>query len=76
MSSPEPALWRKLEQLPPARLAEVVSFVEFLAAREAVERTSHQPRTLGLLAGKLTVPDDFDAPLPDDILDAFYGQAQ
>jgi len=28
-------------------------------------------RTLGALAGKLHVPDDFDAPLPDDVLDAF-----
>jgi hypothetical protein len=23
----------------------------------------------------MTVPDDFDAPLPDDILDAFEGKA-
>lgn len=29
------------------------------------------PRKLGLLEGKIDVPDDFDAPLPDDILDAF-----
>ena len=28
-------------------------------------------RTPGLLAGKLQIPDDFDAPLPDDILDSF-----
>ena len=26
----------------------------------------------GTLKGMLTVPDDFDAPLPDDILDEFY----
>lgn len=25
----------------------------------------------GLLAGKGSVPDDFDRPLPDDVLDAF-----
>jgi hypothetical protein len=30
-------------------------------------------RTLGGLAGKLMVPPDFDAPLPDDLLDAFEG---
>ena len=30
-------------------------------------------RRLGHLAGKLQVPDDFDAPLPPDILAAFYG---
>lgn len=31
-------------------------------------------RKLGLLAGKLRVPDDFDEPLPDDVLDAFEGR--
>ena len=29
-------------------------------------------RRLGLLKGRLSVPDDFDAPLPDDVLDTFY----
>jgi antitoxin (DNA-binding transcriptional repressor) of toxin-antitoxin stability system len=30
------------------------------------------PRQLGTLAGRLGhIPDDFDAPLPDDFLDAF-----
>lgn len=32
------------------------------------------PRRLGLLDGKIHVPDDFDDPLPDDILDAFEGR--
>ncbi len=31
-------------------------------------------RRLGALAGKLTVSDDFDAPLPDNILDEFEGR--
>jgi prevent-host-death family protein len=31
-------------------------------------------RRLGLLAGKLRVPADFNAPLPDDILDSFDGR--
>lgn len=31
-------------------------------------------RQLGTLAGTFTVPDDFDDPLPDDILDAFEGR--
>lgn len=31
-------------------------------------------RRLGLLAGKIRVPDDFDAPLPDEILAAFEGR--
>ena len=28
-------------------------------------------RRLGLDEGRFVVPDDFDAPLPDDVLDAF-----
>lgn len=31
-------------------------------------------RKLGMLAGKMTIPDDFDAPLPDDTLAAFEGR--
>jgi antitoxin (DNA-binding transcriptional repressor) of toxin-antitoxin stability system len=30
----------------------------------------------GMLAGKLTIPDDFDAPLPDSILDEFDGDTR
>lgn len=31
-------------------------------------------RKLGLLAGKMVVPDDFDAPLSDDVLASFEGR--
>lgn len=31
-------------------------------------------RKLGLLAGRLIVADDFDAPLPDEVLAAFEGR--
>lgn len=34
-----------------------------------VQRTGK--RKLGGLEGKLRIPDDFDAPLPDEILDLF-----
>lgn len=37
-----------------------------------LEAPSSQPRPLGLLKGKLEVPDDFDAPLPDEVIDSFY----
>lgn len=30
-------------------------------------------RRLGMDEGLLIVPDDFDAPLPDDVLDSFEG---
>lgn len=31
-------------------------------------------RVLGRLAGQFTIPDDFDAPLPDDVLAMFEGR--
>ena len=31
-------------------------------------------RPFGLCAGEFVVPDDFDDPLPDDVLDAFEGR--
>ena len=37
---------------------------------------SRPPKRLGLLEGKLTVPDDFDDPLPPEILAAFGGNAE
>ena len=33
------------------------------------------PRPFGLAAGEFVVPDDFDDPLPDDLLDAFEGRS-
>lgn len=31
------------------------------------------PRVLGMFRGEFTVPDDFDAPLPGEILELFEG---
>jgi hypothetical protein len=31
-------------------------------------------RKLGTFAGQVITPEDFDAPLPDEILDAFEGK--
>jgi antitoxin (DNA-binding transcriptional repressor) of toxin-antitoxin stability system len=36
--------------------------------------SSKQPRPFGLCAGEFTVPDDFDAPLSEDLLNAFEGK--
>jgi prevent-host-death family protein len=33
-------------------------------------------RPFGLCEGEFVVPDDFDAPLPDDLLDAFEGKGE
>ena len=38
-----------------------------------VRATPHRQRHLGVLRGKLVVPDDFDAPLPPDIQRYFEG---
>jgi antitoxin (DNA-binding transcriptional repressor) of toxin-antitoxin stability system len=32
---------------------------------------ARQPLVLGLLAGQMTIPDNFHDPLPDDLLDGF-----
>ena len=33
-------------------------------------------RKLGYFRGQMSIPDDFDAPLPDDILEAFEGKGR
>ena len=33
------------------------------------------PRKLGALRGRIRIAKDLDAPLPDDVLDAFEGKA-
>jgi antitoxin (DNA-binding transcriptional repressor) of toxin-antitoxin stability system len=52
--------------------------VEGTPAGDAGDRASEagrRLRALGSLRGRLRVPEDFDAPLPDDLLDAFEGIA-
>jgi prevent-host-death family protein len=34
------------------------------------------PRRFGTMRGQFEVPDDFDDPLPDDLLALFYGEAE
>lgn len=41
---------------------------------EIIEASHKQLRPFGLCAGEFTVPDDFDAPLPEEILSAFEGK--
>ena len=33
-----------------------------------------QPRPIGLAKGQFTVPDDFNAPLPEDVFQGFEGK--
>ena len=41
---------------------------------EPAASNANQVRPFGLCAGEFIVPDDFDAPLPEEILSAFEGQ--
>ena len=43
-------------------------------ARLGPLKATRKPRRLGALAGRFTVPDDFDAPLPEDTLADFEGR--
>lgn len=54
--------------LPPERQAEVLDFAGFLQQRV---RQCQEPRPIGLCQGEFQVPDDFDAPLPEDIMRDF-----
>lgn len=42
-----------------------------IAELRPISSSSKQLRPFGLCAGEFTVPDDFDAPLPEEILSAF-----
>lgn len=45
-----------------------------IAELKPITRTSKQQRPFGLCAGEFILPDDFDAPLPEEILNAFEGR--
>lgn len=46
------------------------------AARLVPAKKTRKTRTLGFLAGKLLVPEDFDAPLPEDVIGEFEGSSR
>ena len=61
-------------------LAEVEAGEEIVIARHGIPvarlvRAEARPRRLGLYAGEIEVGDDFDAPLPEDVLATFEGRA-
>jgi prevent-host-death family protein len=41
----------------------------------AVDAPVRAKRCIGILKGKMNLPQDFDAPLPDDVLRTFEGEA-
>jgi len=44
-----------------------------LAAIKPISRTLSKSRPFGLCEGDFTVPDDFDVPLPEEIIQEFEG---
>jgi hypothetical protein len=61
-----PKIHLLLGQLPPERLSEVQTFVDFLLYQEQ-RKTAVPKRTPGLHHGEtLWISDDFDEPLPDE----------
>ena len=61
-------------------LAEVEAGEEIVIARHGTPvarlvKVDARPRRLGLYAGEIEIADDFDAPLPEDILATFEGRA-
>jgi antitoxin (DNA-binding transcriptional repressor) of toxin-antitoxin stability system len=45
-----------------------------IAELRPIAPNNKQLRPFGLCAGEFIVPDDFDAPLPEEILSAFEGK--
>lgn len=43
-----------------------------VARLSALERPAGK-RRIGILDGQITVPDDFNAPLPEEVIESFYG---
>jgi hypothetical protein len=59
--------------LPEPLQAEVLDFVEFLWSKKKPAEIG-KLRPYALAAGEFIVPDDFDDPLPEEIVAAFEGQ--
>ncbi len=62
-------LLQELPQLSDDLAIEVLDFLRFAKKRQGQGSSDRRPA--GLCAGDFTVPDDFDAPLPEEILQSF-----
>jgi antitoxin (DNA-binding transcriptional repressor) of toxin-antitoxin stability system len=52
----------------------IVQADKAIAELRPISSSGKQPRPFGLCAGEFTVPNDFDAPLPEDLLNTFEGK--
>ena len=60
----ESQLLDSIRTLAPDKQAEVLDFIEFI--RQRTPASDKEPRPIGLCKGDFTLPDDFDAPLPEE----------
>ncbi|HLO84222.1 MAG TPA: DUF2281 domain-containing protein [Nostocaceae cyanobacterium] len=67
-------LIQEIYQTPDFLIEEVLDFLLFVKARRNQQENSEQSkerRPFGLCKGEFTVPDDFNEPLPEEILSSF-----
>jgi Protein of unknown function (DUF2281) len=69
MMTVQEQLLKELPQLSDDLATEVLAFLRFAKKRQGQRIADRRPA--GLCAGEFTVPDDFDAPLPEEILQSF-----
>ncbi|MFM2305153.1 MAG: hypothetical protein RLZZ135_2566 [Cyanobacteriota bacterium] len=63
-----------LRQVEAGETIVIVQADKAIAELRPISSSGKQLRPFGLCAGEFTVPDDFDAPLPEDLLSAFEGK--
>ena len=63
-----------LRQVEAGETITIVQADKAIAELRPISPNGKQLRPFGLCAGEFTVPDDFDTPLPDEILSAFEGK--
>ncbi|PMB17962.1 prevent-host-death protein [Fischerella thermalis CCMEE 5205] len=63
-----------LRQVEAGETVIIVQADKAIAELRPISSSGKQLRPFGLCTGEFTVPDDFDAPLPEDLLNAFEGK--
>lgn len=59
------AIAEKIKDMPVEYLDEIEEYIEFLAFKISRTNAERPKRRAGVLKGKITLSDDFDAPLED-----------
>ena len=63
-----------LHQVEAGETLVIVRFEKPIAELRLIASSEKQLRPFGLCTGEFTVPDDFDDPLPEDLLSTFEGK--